>query len=198
MAYRPTMVDLERKVRRYIGDPADDTQVWTALEVQDTLDRYRTEVRYGLLRPTPALTPGGVQNFTIYQAPIGDWENNEIIYNSSFTPITPASADRNVGRWTLSVSTYPPIMILGFYYDVEAAAVELLEARMATLYRAYDFSPFAGGTFRRSQIFDHLQILADQCRAKMRPQRAIMQRSDIQNPNETLDTIIGTNGINIW
>jgi hypothetical protein len=197
MAYRTTMQDLERKVRRYIGDPASASQVWTPLEIQDTLDRYRVEVRYGLLRPTPALTPGGVQNFTIYQAPIGDWENNEVIYNSSFNPITPATADRNVGRWTLSVSTYPPIMILGFYYDVEAASVELLEARMAQVVGNYDFT-VDGRSFKRSQVFDHLQMLADLCRAKMRPSRAIMQRSDIQNPNETLDTIIGTNGINIW
>jgi hypothetical protein len=192
------MVDLERKVRRYIGDRASANQVWTPIEIQDTLDRYRTEVRYGILRPTPDLTPGGIQQFVVYQAPIGDWENNESIMNSSFNLLTPTSADRNLGRWTLGVSTYPPVFIKGFYFDVEAASVELLEARMADLYRAYDFSPFSGGTFRRSQIFDHLQTLADNCRAKMRPQRAIMQRSDIQNPNETLDTIIGTNGINIW
>jgi hypothetical protein len=198
MAIRTSMQDLFRKVRRYIGDPYSTTMIWTDQEVQDTLDRYRTEVRYGLLRPTPDLMPGGVFQYLVYQAPVEDWEANEVIMNSSFNPLTPAVSDRNVGRWTLAASTYPPVYIKGFYYDLNAAAVELLEARMAQLAGAYDFSPPGGGSFKRSQLFDHMQVLMDACYARMRPGKAIQMRSDVQLPNESLDTVFGTNGIEIW
>jgi hypothetical protein len=90
------------------------------------------------------------------------------------------------------------VFIKGFFYDVNGAAVELLEARLAQLVGNYDVSG-QGITLRRSQVFDHIDILIAACYERMEPGVAIQTRSDIQMPNEALDTVFGTNGIsNGW
>jgi hypothetical protein len=197
VAYRTTMQDLERKLRRYIGDPASLKQTWTSQELQDTMDRYRTEVRYGLLRPTPDLGPGGPMSYLVYQAPVGDWEANAQILNSSYNVLTPAQSDYNVGRWTLATNTPPPVFVKGFYYDLNGAAVELLQDKLALLVGNYDVSG-QGTSLRRSQVFDHVQALIQQCYSRMKPGRALLTRNDIQVWNEDIDVVLGTNGINIW
>ena len=161
--YRATMDDLVTRTRRYIGDPASATQQFSNLDIQNVLDEHRFTVRYAPLRPGPTLLGGALYNFLDYYASVGNWESDALLSWVDFRTLTPTLSEPIEGHWAFTMSPpgqYPPVYITGKYYDLHAAAADLLEQWAATLApTTYNFAA-DGRSFQRGTIITTLLDLA--------------------------------------
>jgi len=155
------MTALINLVARLVGDTA--SAVHSREDVQAALDVYRVEARYELLTGVPTRTDGGVV-YQTFQADVGYWESDAILYSGSYTPLTPATSDWMAGRWTFAAEPLPPVTILGWNHDPYQAAADLLEVRAAQLAEDYDFTT-GPDSFKRSQRHGQLLALAARYRA---------------------------------
>jgi hypothetical protein len=167
------MASLIRRLRRLIGDPASDSQTWTDEDLQDALDKNRREARYFRLCEQPTLAAGGSTTYLVYLANLPDWEGSEnsstpALVDSNFAAISTDDYEEDLltGRWTFSAQPSWPVYISGFHYDLYGAAVEILEAWIASLKCAVDASA-DGISVKNSQKVDHLETLANRYRAQM-------------------------------
>lgn len=177
---RATMAELISRVRGLIADPAGSSQAFTDDEVQAALDRYQVVVQYAPLLPAPTLLPGGTVEYRDYYAGVGDWEAGEQLVNAASQALTPTASDRLTGHWTFaSPGQLPPVLVTGAYYDVWAAAADLLEAWAARVKLEFDLT-LPGGTFARSQKAKALLELAASYRRRQRPAVAVQRRSDLE------------------
>jgi hypothetical protein len=173
MAARETMASLIRRLRRLIGDPASGESTWQDEDLQDALDNHRREARYAWLCEVETIAANGSVTYKIFKADLGDWEGSEAssvpeLVDSSFNVLDPDDYEEDLltGRWTFTEAPNYPVMISGWYYDLYGAAVEILEAWMASLKCAVDASA-RGVSARNSQKVDHLEALADRYRRQM-------------------------------
>lgn len=202
MAVRTSMADLIARVRRYIGDPnpppTGATMQFQDQDIQDQLDEHRFTVRYAPLLPGPTLVPGALYDYLDYYASPSNWESDEVLTWVDFSVITPTSADRISGHWTLPQSTpagvYPPVFITGKFYDVNAAAADLLDQWAAFLATtAYDFTS-DGQTFRRSQIVAAKQQLAATYRRRAMATSSKARRHDLVGAHSVFSLGMGGPG----
>lgn len=177
MAVRASMADLIARVRLLINDPAGAGQAFADQEIQDALDRHRSDVRYLELTGGETVAQGGAVSYLDYFADRGDWEADEKLYDSSFAELAPATSDRLTGHWTFAANTDPPVSIVGKSYDVYAAAADLLETWAAKEKLSFDFAT-DGQSFSRSQKVAALLSLAREYRRRQRPVSVGMVRSD--------------------
>ncbi|HZT61003.1 MAG TPA: hypothetical protein VFA21_20530 [Pyrinomonadaceae bacterium] len=179
-ALRGTMSDLIAYVRRLTGDAAGANQIFADTDVQDALDAHRLEIRYEILRAQPTVPPGGYVSSASYKDYFSVeqyWEADVVLYDSSYTALTPAASDLLVGHWTFTSGQLPPVYAVGKSYDVYAAAVDLLEEWAAKEKLNFDFTT-DGQTFRESQKSDALLALAARYARKMRCDSAPARQSD--------------------
>lgn len=169
MATRETMAALIRRLRRLIGDPASENQTWQDEDLQDALDGHRREARYMPLCPQPTYSGSSV-SYLVYKAEIGDWEGSAdsttpVLTNANFGTISTDDYEEDLltGRWTFTAQPTFPVYVTGFHYDLNGAAVEILEAWIASLKCAVDVSA-DGISVKNSQKVDHLEMLADRYR----------------------------------
>jgi len=114
------------RVRLLIDDPAGADQEFTDAEIQDALDRRRDEARYYPLMEQPSIAPGGTKTYTTFDAPVGDWEDDVVLTDTSYNVLTPATSDPVAGRWTFSSEPSFPVLITGFTYDLYGTSGDLL------------------------------------------------------------------------
>lgn len=179
MAVRSSMAALISRLRISIGDTG--TPRFTDQQIQDILDLHRFPVRYAQLAPGVTINAGALYTFLDYYADVGDWEDDYVLAWVNFVTITPSVSEPIAGHWQFSQATpgyYPPVFITGKYYDLHAAAAELLEQwAIGYLTTAYDFST-DGQSFKRSQIITNLQMAADRHRALAMPTTSMTIRGD--------------------
>lgn len=205
----PQMDAIIAKVRQLIGDPAAGAQQFDDAAIQDALDSYRSDVRYEMLTPAPAIvnTAGndnGAANFiwADYYSLYHWWEGDVVIQDGHFLVLTPAASDLLVGHWQFELNVftsgvvpgeYPPVFATGKTYDVYAASAELLDMWAASSTRAYDFTA-DGRTFRRSQMAVALMKMADLYRRKARPHALATIRTDLTRVSHAEQVpILGSN-----
>jgi len=176
MAARASLASLITRVRTLIDDNAT-TKTFTDDEVQAALDNWRTDVRYLELRPAETRTSSGVE-YRDYYAPCGDWEADAVLYDSGYATLTPTTSEYQAGHWAFTTGVTPPVYIVGKTFDVYAAAADLLEAWVARLKAAYDFSA-DGASYSRSQQVETLLQLASDYRRRQRPATARQLRGDV-------------------
>lgn len=179
MAVRSTMTALILRLRRMIGDAAGEGQTWQDEDLQEFLDANRTEARYVELSPVETVSAGGAIEYLIFTAPQGDWEDDAELVNSSFDSLTPTTEDLLVGRWTFSTAPSYPVYATGFYYDLNGAAVEALEAWQAREKLSFDFRA-DGHDLKRSQKFEMLGKLADKFRKTARARTGCLISGDFE------------------
>ena len=171
MTVRDTMADLITRVRGLVGDPViagtPPTSTFTDQQVQDALDQHRTEVRYAPLRPLISIAASGTVTWPSWFAPRGNWEDDPILTDASYTPLTPSVVDNATGRWTFAASQ-PWVLITGFCYDPYGAAVDLLYLTLQSVAAQFDFAT-DGQSFSRSQQMAGVQSLINAYRVKARP-----------------------------
>jgi hypothetical protein len=203
MAVRSSMTALIQRVSDMIGDPSNVSV--TNQQVQDRLDMRRYSARYALLRPEPTLATGGVLNYTDYYANVGHWESPletaDGLYNGSYTKLTPATSDEIVGRWTFALAApgqFPPVMIVGRYYDLWGAACECLRLRIAQLATlAFDMT-IDGRNLRLSQQITTFEALITSYQRKQMPRSIPVIRSDISGSDAGGVTNFGAVSVDEW
>lgn len=187
MAVRSSMTNLIVRVQDLINDPAvsgaDGTQ-FTAQKIQDALDRFVW--RYSVSPMSYEITyPAGQMSYLNYLAPegLGDWEEDVLLQNSSYTTLTPASSDYITGHWVLSTTIAPPVYLTGKSYDVYAAAAYLL-TQWAAKYTLHFDASGNGASFSRSQMVTQLRAQAKEYLARKRVRPLKMKRNDLGGDSE--------------
>lgn len=174
---RPTMADLIARVRAMIGDTDASAYTFDDDAVQAALDAHRFAAEYVALQPVAEYQPGGAAVYKIYQAPMGWWETDAVLVDGGYNPLTPDSSDWMNGEWTFNAGQAPPVYIKGRYYDLNAAAADLLDEWAARLAREHDFS-LGGDRFARSQMAANLREQAARYRARAMVHVVPMRRGD--------------------
>lgn len=182
MAIRAGMAYLIERVQQ-LANVVDTCNYFGEQRVQDALDRYRTEERYETLEAIGRTLQGGSIEYKIFQATHGDWEGTAagsapVIVDGGYGTIAWASADNLTGRWTCGTQPIRPAMIVGFRYDVYAAAALLCEERASQLTENYDFA-MAGRTLNRSQAYKMLMDRASHLWSQSGHSSATAVRSDV-------------------
>ena len=178
MSVRDGMASLIKLVRLLVADPVDADQQFDDQEIQDALDRRRVDVRYLRLTPAPTYNADGTTDHLNYYARYGDWEEGVELYDSGYEKQTPSTSDLITGHWVFESNVDPPVFAVGSYYDVYAAAADLLETWAAALALEYDFDA-DGARFSRSQKREALLALAAKHRAQQRLGVVRRRRSDM-------------------
>ena len=187
MAVRAGMENLILRLRRLVGDVERTVngvtiaEQFTDQELQDALDEHRETVHSLELEMRPTL--GSPIQYLTYYAPLGDWEEDAVLKNGSYTTVTPATSDYIAGRWTFSTEPDYPIFLAGSTYDLYACAADVLERWSSLKSDVFDFSS-NDQSFKFSRAFEGRQGLANAYRRRARPKSATLVRSDVASEGD--------------
>jgi hypothetical protein len=181
MTARASLAHIITRVRLLVNDQGG-TPVFTDDQIQETLDMRRIDVRYYELTPTPTIQgppTAGTVSFLDFYAPdyTGWWEEDEQILSNVWAAVTPATADRIVGHWTVTTNLFPPVYIVGKNHDLYAAAADTLEQWIALLKLQYD-TVHERDRFLRNQRITAMEGMIATYRAKQRVQSGDLMRPD--------------------
>ena len=165
------------RCRLLIGDPSGVDAVFTDAEITDALERRAQEARYYPLTEQESIAPGGVVTWLTFDAPVGDWETNVVLTDSSYNVLTPATSDPVLGRWTFATQPKMPVFILGVTYDLYGAAGDLLLPWATRESCAFDVSA-DGLSLSRSQKAEMHRQRAAEYHAKARTNVTNLVRTD--------------------
>lgn len=168
MAVRTGMQDLVDRTRALANAgtaqyTSGTITYWSDQHIQDVLDRFYTRIIDASLT-FQAENLNGTVNYLIA---ITGWQNLEsgtarfVIKDGTFNTVGTAnySADYNAGVITFSSNQSGSALYLNAYsYDIYAAAVEILEGKLAYFDLWYDWSG-GGQSFKRSQAIANIRSL---------------------------------------
>ena len=192
--YRATMADLIARVRSDIGDPAVPGNQFSDLQIQDTLDLYRTDVVLMDLLATPTYSGSSILYLNYYtNQGLGDWEADYTLWQYLYHQVTDNTAlsEPLTGHWVFAATTLPPVFITGKTYDANMACWRLCMRWATSLARAYDFTS-DGQSFHRNQAYKAMVEMAMTFKKAKRITSGVLVRSDITS-EQTMDT--GPQGI---
>src|SRR5579862_671494 len=113
MSIRSSMAPLIARARLMINDPAGAPQQFTDQQIQDTLDDWRSDVRYEQLTPAPSIvntsnSDAGPADFiwADYYSLFHWWESDMVIQDGHFIVLTPLTSDYVVGHWQFEVNVF--------------------------------------------------------------------------------------------
>ena len=186
---RSSMTNLIARVRLLINDPASATQSFSDDDIQAVMDATRLDLRYLDLEPAPTYS-GSQMLFLDYYVPqgYGDIEDDATFWQYRTTQVTPATSDNITGHYTFTLTTLPPVFLLGKSYDIYRAAADLLERLSARWAMSYNIT-VDGQSLQRSQVMPALLNLAKSYRAKQRATVSTMTRSDISSGVGSVNTL---------
>lgn len=168
-------------VQRLVND--EDNENFNEFDIREALKLRGYEARYLDLVPIETRASGGTITYTVFDAPdgLGYWGTDATLLDSNYDAITPvdATSDWKTGRWTFSSAPERPARILGWYYDVYAAAADLLEERAAQLSESYESVSLAHGSFSFSSKRAGPLELAREYRRKQFQVVSTVNRSDV-------------------
>jgi len=180
-ASRTTMQTLVDRIRNLTNVGASDytvgaTTYWDDDHLQTVLDRHQTFVIDHTLTWAPELRDGGTVNYLTAVSGYRNWEKTDggtarfvirqtvgtIESSTNYTP------DYENGRvtWSSTQGGTVTFMIVGYSYDIYAAAIDVLEQRLAYVDYWYDFEA-DNQTFTRSQVIANLNNLIAQYRLRV-------------------------------
>lgn len=186
MPVRSTMQAIIQRVRLLINDPnpnfTDTVVQFSDQDIQDILDSTRQDLRYLALAPAPTYSGSNI-SYLDYYADLGDWEDDIALKQWRINSVTPATSDNIVGHWTFSLTTLPPVYLIGKTYDVYRCAADLLERLSARWALSYNVS-VDGQSLQRGMAFTAIQDLAHNYRMKQRAHFIGVTRSDLVNKQQ--------------
>lgn len=168
------MANLIVLTRRKVGDKNPTAPYWTDEEIEAALDVYRTEARYTILTTSPTavqgISPADLQYLDFYDVH-GMWEDDVVLVDSTrYAVLTPILSENTVGHWRFaSPGQIPPVYISGKFYDVYAAAADLLDDWLADPDGGTDFTTEGGASFKVDQIRQARSKQRDRYRALSQP-----------------------------
>ena len=115
MAALASMASLITRVRALVNDAS--SVLHTDDAVQSALDQGRTRARYLPLTPEPTTTSSAT-TYLVFNAPLGDWEEDVALVNGSSATLTPSANDYEAGRWTFATEPLRPVLLTGWSWAV--------------------------------------------------------------------------------
>jgi hypothetical protein len=165
------------RCRLLIGDPSGAGAVFTDAEITTALERRSQEARYYPLTEQESIAPGGTVTWLTFDAPVGDWETNVVLTDSSYNVLSPVTSDLVIGRWTFATQPKLPVFILGVTYDLYGTAGDLLLQWATRDSCSFDVSA-DGLTLARSQKVEMRRQQAAEYHAKCRTTITNLVRTD--------------------
>jgi hypothetical protein len=148
MAARTTMATLITQLRLMVNDT--DSLMFTDNQLQDVLDQRAYIANYEPMMTLENILPGGTVEYKEFQSEHQYFESDAILTSGTFAELTPDTSDFKLAYFTFITSQIPPILIYGWYYDMNAAAADVFDLKAAKYADGFDFSA-DGGTFSLSQ-----------------------------------------------
>jgi len=165
MTVRNSMTELIAHLRTLTDDPSGTEAMFTDQQMQDVLDQSANIANYEQLCPVENITTAGVIEYKRYISPVGYWETDFDLRAGDYSQLTPSGSACFQGSWTFAVSTDPPVVISGTWYDVWGAAAEVWEMKAAAYANEFDFN-VDGGDYKVSQKHANALFQAERCRRK--------------------------------
>ena len=182
MTVRTSMSALITKLRTLTNDTSGSSALFTDQEMQDALDQHQISAIYEQLTPKETIAPGGVVQWKTYITDTPYWESDAILVDGNYSTLTPATSDFLAGQFTFTVSTTPPVLIYGNWYDINASAADVWAWKAAKYADKFSFSA-DGGNFNMDQQYQHAIDQAKQFRNKASTLNgtSFLERSDVFN-----------------
>jgi hypothetical protein len=175
---RASLTTLIAKIRLLTDDPSGAGLIFTDDQIQDALDARRDEARYYPLTERETIAPGGGSTtYLTFTSPVGAWDTDTALVDSSYNPLTPATTDLINGRWTFNAEPDTPVMVTGFTYDLYGAAGDLLLQRATVESDSFDVGA-DGLSLSRNQKQQNYRDRANEYFAKARTKSITLIRTD--------------------
>ena len=178
MAVRSSMADLITHLRLLANDQNSDE--FTDQELQDVLDQHAYVAGYEQMTPIENITSEGVTEYKAFQSERLYFDTDAKLYNTSYSELTPDTSDYKLAYFTFSTSQDLPVLIYGWWYDMNAAAANVWELKASKYASLYDFDA-DGGDYKLSQKADAARKRAADFRAQSvtASQVTLIQRIDV-------------------
>jgi len=163
MTARYSMSDIILQLRLMVNDA--NSLEFTDDQLQDILDQRAFIANYEGLNTLETILPGGTVEYKEFQANNQYFETDTILTDSAFNTLMPDTADFKLAYFTFNTSQVIPLLIYGWYYDMNAAAADVWDLKAAKYASEFDFS-VDGGTYNKSQRVKNAQTQAKEYRAK--------------------------------
>lgn len=176
---RDSMRTLVVLVRDMISDNGSESEKFSDEQIQHALDNNAHIVRYMTLKPVEKILPGGTVIFPEFVSRYRFWDSSAILVDADYNALTPIEADPLNGVWRFDELLLPrlPVRIVGAYYDVYAAAADLLEEWAAAVKACVDFND-GSQSFKLSQKLAHIMQLIQLYRGRQQTIVSRVYRSD--------------------
>jgi hypothetical protein len=212
MAVRGSMSEIIARVRQELGDVASP-QDFLDQDIQDVCDAYRLDItREALTVDYDIQPPQGTSNTALVIWARGfsqfqHWEANEVLQGTnvstgkSWVILSPATAERIVGRWTfevelpsiaVTIGQYPPVYISGRVFDLHSILGDLFMRRIALRSLLIFDMTIDGRNLRLGQILDRWEKQANWHYARGWTRSVEMIRTDLAPDRGTRGTISPT------
>ena len=178
MAVRSSMTELITHLRLLAND--QNSEEFSDQELQDVLDQNARIASYEQMTPIENVTSNGVTEYKAFQSERLYFESDAKIYNTSYSELTPETSDFKLAYFTFSASQNPPVLIYGWWYDINAAAADVWELKASKYASLFDFDA-DGGDYKLSQKADAARKRAADFRAQSvtASQVTLIQRIDV-------------------
>lgn len=174
---RSSLAALIAETRTLIADTGTPP-VFADNDVQNVLDRHRTERRFVLLQPQPTFIAGGNILYNDFYADTGHWEDDVVFQQADYAIITPDVAEPIPGHWHFAAQPAGfAVHATGKTYDLYGAAADLLDAWAAQVNLDFDFSD-GKAQYQRSQKAQALRALAREYRTRAQVQTSTLTMLD--------------------
>ena len=187
---RSGMAELIQRLRALTATGTADYTVgtvsyWTDDQLEDVLDRRRTDLRRDPLTLEPLLDGGTTRYYDYYFAR----ENVEgtasgtaawRVENSNGSTIGASNYSLNIDSRVISFTTDTlgtAYYLSGRAYDMERAAADVWEQKAADVADRFDLE-IDNHNMKRSQLYDHYMKMATQFKRRAKPVVGRMVRSD--------------------
>jgi hypothetical protein len=178
MTARSSMSDIILQLRLMVNDT--NSLEFTDDQLQDVLDQRAFISSYEGLNTLETILPGGTVEYKEFQADRQWFETDTILTDSAFNTITPTTADYKLAYFTFATSQVIPLLIYGWYYDLNAAAADVWDLKAAKYASEFDFS-VDGGSYSKSQRVTNARNTAKEYRSKSftASSMTIIERTDV-------------------
>lgn len=178
MAVRDSMSALITQVRLLINDT--DSLLFTSQQIQDILDQNAYIASYEPLNTLETIAAGGVLEYKEFQSDHVYFEADTILTDTAYNEISPDTSDFALGYFTFETSQVIPLLVYGWYYDINNAAADLWDMKASKYADQFDFAA-DGGDFKLSQKVEQAKKQASEFRAKSIKSSGmnIIERTDV-------------------
>lgn len=148
MTARTSLAAVITQLRLLVNDT--DSLMFTDDQLQDVLDLRAYLASYETMTPIESILPGGTVEYLAFQSDNQYYDTDAVLLDSNWNELTPTTSDFKMAYFTFTTSQELPVLIYGWYYDMNGAAADVWDMKAAKYADGFDFSA-DGGSFSLSQ-----------------------------------------------